>query len=500
MPLYFYFNIYSILIEIFFLFCSLVLILFGVIISKNSKYGHILFNKSMQFLCFQILILGLILILNQSAIYLISWNNLLIYNSFSFYAKVIILVLILGWFFSSLDSIKKEKIYNFEYWVLIILMLISLFFIFQVYDLLSAYLTVEFLNLILYVLASFKRSSEYSTESGIKYFILGAFASSLLLFGFSLLYSITGLTNFNDLYIFFVEVDLLSNISIYNTINLSLSFILIALLFKLSVAPFHMWAPDVYEGSPSSITALFAILPKLAIFSLLLKFCLVIFYDLLNLWSYILIFCVICSSFIGTFTAFAQIKWKRFIVYSSISHLSFMLLAIISNDLTSINNLFIYLIIYLIMTLGFFVFFLNFYYFQFPLSYQTRYFSSLNLLILLNPILAASLGIILFSMAGIPPLAGFFAKFFVIFSAIKYKMFNLVFLILLCNCISCFYYIRLVKLLYFNSTLPKIFSVIIPLSKVNTFLLGFCILLLLFISLDFEFLVLLTNLMSFTFI
>nr|YP_009295182.1 NADH dehydrogenase subunit 2 [Dasya binghamiae]AOH77194.1 NADH dehydrogenase subunit 2 [Dasya binghamiae] len=500
MAINFSFSIYSILLECYLLFCSCLLLLFGVFLSTNLNWGYLLINKNVQYLFLQILILGIILIYNQYPIYLITWNSLLINNSFSFYSKIFILLISMLWFIISLDCILKEKIHNFEYWVLILLNILAVLLITQVYDLLSTYLVIEFQSLIFYILASFKRNSEFSTESGIKYFVLGASSSSFLLFGFSLLYSSTGLTNFNDLLNFFIDCNLITNLNINSTIFLSVTLILISLLFKLSAAPFHMWAPDVYEGAPSSITAFFSIISKLPILSLLLKFTLFIFYDLFNFWSSILTFSIILSAIIGTFSAFAQIKWKRFIAYSSVSHVSFFLLAIISNNLESVNNLFIYLIIYLFMVIGFFAFFLNFYHYKFPFFSQLRFLKNLNLLVIINPILVFSLGIILFSMAGIPPLAGFFSKFFILFSAVANNAFYTIFIVLICNCIGCFYYLRLVKSVYFDFNTPKLFLVLVPLSKFNASMLGLSIYLIIFLFLNFDLLFLFTNLLSFSFL
>lgn len=493
-------NIYSLIVESYLVFCTCLLLLFGVILSTNVTFGYVLLNKNIQYLFIQSLLLSFLLLFNQFPIHSIIWNSLLINNSFSFYLKLFILILSLLWFSLSLNCIIKEKINNFEYWILILLNIISILIIIQVYDLLSTYLAIEFQSLIFYILASFNRKSEFSTESGVKYFVLGALSSALLLFGFALLYSSTGLTNFNDLQNFFINSNLILNLNLSSTIYVSVSLILVSFLFKLSAAPFHIWAPDVYEGSPSSITAFFSIMPKLPMFGLLLKFVLNIFYDLFNFWSYILIFSIILSAIIGTFSAFAQIKWKRFIAYSAVSHVSFLLLAVLSNDFESINNLFFYLIIYLIMGILFFSFFLNYYFFKFPFFYQVRFLKELNLLIMINPILAFSFSILIFSMAGIPPLAGFFSKFFILLSSIKYNMFYLIFIVLVCNSISCFYYLRFIKLMYFNFKLPNRFLVIIPLTKLNSFILGISLYFIILLFFDFDLVLLFTHLWSFSFL
>nr|YP_011017742.1 NADH dehydrogenase subunit 2 [Heterosiphonia pulchra]WQF69565.1 NADH dehydrogenase subunit 2 [Heterosiphonia pulchra] len=492
-------NLYSIIVEIFFVFSCLIILLFGVIFSYEPKFGYLIINKIIYKLFLQILILGLILILIQNPIYMLSWNSFFISNSFTCYSKILVLIISILWLLFSINYILKEKLINYEYWVLILLIIVALFLIIQVNDLLSTYLTIEFQSLIFYILASFNRSSEFSTESGLKYFILGAFSSGLLLFGFSLLYSVTGLTNFNDLSLFIIQINLISDDLVYNMIFLSFCFILISFLFKLSVAPFHMWAPDVYEGAPSSVTALFGLMPKLPIIGLILKLNLIIFYNFFNLWLYLIIFCIVCSSLIGSFSAFAQIKWKRFIVFSSISHLSFFLLALICNNFESVTSLFFYLIVYLIMSISFFNFFTNLFFYKFPFYFQIRFFEQLKSLMMLNPLLGMFLGIIIFSMAGIPPLAGFFAKFFVLLNAVKNSFFILVFIILLSNGISCFYYIRLVKAIYFSTNEPKYFLVIMPFEKQSSFVLCFCIFLLVFLIFDFNFIFLCTNLLALNF-
>lgn len=488
-------NIYVILTESYMTFCACFLLLVGVILNQNLKYGSTLITKNIQFLFIQVLIFCLVLSWNQYFIYATVWNNLLINNSFAFYSKIWILVLIILWFFISLHNVNLEKILNFEFWILILFCSVASLLILKSYDILSVYILIEFQSLIFYILASFKRNSEFSTEAGIKYFILGALASSFLLFGFSLLYNITGLTNFNDLSLFF------SDLNHYNyNVFISLSFILVSLLFKLNIAPFHMWSPDVYEGSPSSITAFFSLIPKLIIINLLLQLLTVVFYNYINFWYYIIVFCILFSSMIGVFLAFKQNKWKRFIVFSSISHFSFILLPLLLHNNENINNLFQYLFVYLIMNLNFFTIFLNLYYIKIPFFYQTRFLINLKTFTILNPLIAVSFGVTLFSMAGIPPLAGFFIKFFVIFSALKAKTLNLILIILFFNVISVFYYIRLIKLIYFNFEQPTKFEIYLPLNKFPSIILVLNLYILLLIFYENELLYLFVNMLSYSFI
>lgn len=488
-------NFYSVLVEIYIVFCGCFLLLISVIFNNNLYYGSNLIIKNIQFLFIQILISCLILSWNQHFIHSTIWNHLLISDFFSFYSKTLTLLFVILWFLISLNNINLEKINNFEYWILILFSLSASLLILKSYDILSVYLLVEFQSLIFYILASFKRNSEFSTEAGIKYFILGALSSSFLLFGLSLLYNITGLTNFNDLHLFFVN---LNYVDYY--IFISLSFILISLLFKLNVAPFHVWSPDVYEGSPSSVTTFFAIIPKLIIASLLLRLLTTVFYDLINFWYYVLVFCIIMSSLIGVFLAFKQTKWKRFIVFSSVSHFSFLLLPLLSVNGESLNNFFQYLFIYLIMNLSFFSIFINVYYKKPPFFYQIRFLKSFKSLVILNPLLSLSLILVLFSMAGIPPMAGFFIKFFVISSALKSKIINLTLIILIFNAISVFYYIRLVKLIYFSFQLPDKFNVYTPLNKLSSIVLILSLYLLLFFFFESELLYLFSNMLSYSFV
>lgn len=491
-------NFYPILTEIYIVFCSCFLLLVGVILTNNLKYGYTLINQNIQFLFAQIIIFSFILSLNQCSIYLVIWNNLLINNVFSIYSKIWTLFFVIFWFLISYNNQNIEKLNNYEYWILILLSIVASLLILKSYDILSIYLLIEFQSLIFYILASFRRNSEFSTEAGIKYFILGALSSSFLLFGFSLLYNITGLTNLNDLYLFFINQNNYYNFNL--NILTSLSFIMISISFKLNVAPFHLWSPDVYEGSPSSITAFFALIPKIVMISLLIKFLTIIFYDFINFWYYFIIFCILGSSFVGTFLAFKQVKWKRFIVFSSISHFGFLLLPILAVSSESLNNLFQYLFIYLIMNVSFFSVFLNLHYVKIPFVYQIRLFNKLKSFVILNPLLSLSISLILFSMAGIPPMAGFFIKFFILFSAINVKILNLILLILFFNAISVFYYIRLIKITYFDFKLPLKFDIYLPINKSSSYILILCLYLLIMVFYDYELLYLIINLLSFSFI
>nr|YP_010944691.1 NADH dehydrogenase subunit 2 [Palisada intermedia]WMC20763.1 NADH dehydrogenase subunit 2 [Palisada intermedia] len=494
----FYLNIYPILVEFFFLITICFCLVFAVILSGSTSFYFPVLINNINFFFLQILIYSFCLIINMSPIYIIYWNNFLICDSFVFYSKNLILFFSIVWFFIFFG---EKKILNFEFWILILLSILSIFFLIQSNDLLSVYVNIEFLSLTFYILASFKRNSEFSTEAGLKYFILGAFSSSLLLFGFTLLYGFTGLTNFQDLSIFFNgSFKFITGFFLSSGFFLSLFCILTAFLFKLGTAPFHYWLPDVYEGSSTIVTAFFAILSKLPILILLIKFIFVIFLDLsYQEIFYFLLFCTLTTSIIGTFGAFSQLKWKRFLAFSSISHLGFFLLNLCTLNPINLTNLIIYLIIYLIMTCSFFSFFNSLIVLKYPNVYFKRFLHSVSFLNLLNPVLGFSFAIILFSFAGVPPLAGFFSKFFVLFSAISQNFFGIVFLLLVLNCLACFYYIKIIKQIYFqkfeNITLP----IYISSSKTNIFVFGFLLLLTLFGFLNLDFLFLIADLMCLNF-
>lgn len=495
----FYINLYPLITEFFIFTIVCFLLIFGAVFSNSEVKNFPTLNKSINFLSLQTLFLSFILLVNHNPIFMLNWNNLLIFDSFAFYTKFILLILVKFWFVIFFN-IKKNYL-NFEFWILNLISLLSLFFIIQSYDLLSVYISVELLSLTFYVLASFKRNSEFSTEAGLKYFILGAFSSVLLLFGFSLIYSFTGLTNFQDFILFFAGHFYLRNNFLTLGILTGLFFIITAILFKLGVAPFHFWVPDVYEGAPTPITALFAILPKIALFGLIIRFFFSVFLDFLaNYTSSFFLICTFLSSLLGTFGAFHQKKWKRFVAYSSISHLSFILVSLCSINLDNLNNLFCYLIFYITMTVAFFSFFSFFNTKKVNKIKNNRYLNSLNFLSVINPAASVSITIIFFSMAGIPPLIGFFIKFFVLFSVISNKFIGIAVAILVFNCVACFYYIKFIRMIYFNNNFRvKNLPITICIPYSTSLGLGILIFLMVFISFNFEFIFILTNSMCISF-
>jgi len=310
-------------------------------------------------------------------------------------------------------------------------------------DLIVFYIGLELQSLALYVLASFNRENLLSSESGVKYFVLSALSSGLLLYGCSLIYGFASSTNFNLI---------AENIN-SNSLGLSFGivFILVGLAFKISAVPFHMWAPDVYQGSPTSVTAFFALLPKIAALTVFIRFLYVPFINMIGQWQMIIIFLSIASMLLGSIAAIGQKNLKRLIAYSSISHMGYALAGLSIGSNEGIQSSIIYIIIYLLMNLAFFSC-------VFMMRKNDKYFENLDDLSGISknhPILSFAFMLILFSLAGIPPLAGFFAKFYIFKAVIEQSMYFLAIVGLLSTVIAAFYYLRIIKIIYFDPQKEK---------------------------------------------
>jgi len=334
--------------------------------------------------------------------------------------------------------IKEIKINYFEYTLLLLFSVLGMFFMISSNDLMSFYLGLELQSLALYILASIDRDNLKSNESGIKYFVLSALSSGLLLYGCSLLYGFTGSTNFD-------EINLRMEIENTGAI-FAMVFILVGLAFKVSAVPFHMWTPDVYQGSPSSVTSFFAVVPKVAGMAILIRFVQIPFEQLIDQWKNILVFMALASIILGAVAAIGQTNIKRLIAYSSIGHIGYALAGISTGTINGYSSSITYISIYVIMNLGVFGCI-------FLMKKEGKYCEDIKDLAGIskqNPLLAISFLIIMFSLAGIPPLAGFFAKFYVFMSVIESGMYTLAIIGLLSTVISAFYYLRIIKIIYFD--------------------------------------------------
>jgi proton-translocating NADH-quinone oxidoreductase chain N len=359
----------------------------------------------------------------------------------------------LGSLIISLNFIIDNKVNIFEYFILILFSVFGLLCFIASFDLISMYISLEVQSLAFYILASLRKDSSFSTEAGLKYFILGAFSSGILLLGISFIYGVVGTTNFENLGKFFIGFDFFifsaDIFDVNNRIILGIICIFIGILFKLTAAPFHMWAPDVYEGSPYHVTVIFSVIPKIGLFGVAIKIFYFALYEGLFYWQSVALFCSILSIIIGTLKALQQNKIKRFLAYSSISHVGFLLLGFATGTFIGLQSLLFYLIIYTIMMLNIWSILISLN-IKNKKYKQIRYINDLQGLVKTDPLLAYTFAINMFSMAGIPPLAGFFAKFYILFVSLE-SGFNLfvIFSILL-SVVSAFYYIRFIKIIFFD--------------------------------------------------
>lgn len=436
--------------EVFLVSASILLLVYGVVFSTSRQKSYPILAGNLSRLALLAIALTLLLVVNQPINAGVFFYQSLILDDLSSFLKTLILICSFTSIFISVDYLKQERLNSFEPVILILLSTASMLFMVSSYDFISMYLAIELQSLSFYVLAASKRDSEFSTEAGIKYFLLGAFSSGILLFGCSLIYGFTGLIHFEELAKLFSGI---SELSFFNSsgILLGILFLAVGFLFKLTAVPFHMWAPDVYEGSPNSITAFFLITPKIAILGLFVRLFLYSFYNFLFPWQTIILISSIASMILASLAAMAQKKIKRLLVYSAIGHVGYMLLAFSCGSLEGIQALFLYLVVYIVMTINMFTSLLSLR--QRGQGLSMKYIGDLHQLVKTNPILSATISINLFSIAGIPPLAGFCSKFYLFFAALSSSLYVGALVGVITSVISCFYYIRLIKIIYFEN--PK---------------------------------------------
>jgi NADH-quinone oxidoreductase subunit N len=371
------------------------------------------------------------------------FNGSVVIDYLSSFMKIIALLAAALALLISSNYLRVFKIFKIEYPILVLSSVLGMLVMISSNDLIVFYMGLELQSLALYVLATFNRDQLKSSEAGLKYFVLSALSSGLLLYGCSLIYGFTGSTNFN-----IIAEQLNSNE--YAT-TFGIVFILVGLSFKISAVPFHMWAPDVYEGSPTSVTLFFTMVPKIAALTVFVRFLYVPFLNLIDQWQIIIIFLSIASMLFGAISAIGQTNLKRLIAYSSIGHIGYTLAGLTTGTNEGIQSSIIYITIYIIMNLGLFSCLLM-------MKRNNVYYEDINDLSGLSknhPLLSLSLLVILFSLAGIPPLAGFFAKFYIFKSVLEQSMFFLAIVGLLSTVIAAYYYLRIIKIIYFDKEKEK---------------------------------------------
>jgi NADH-quinone oxidoreductase subunit N len=363
-------------------------------------------------------------------------------SKFAQFAKILILMGSALSIVLSSDYMRREQAQRFEFPVLIVYATVGMMMMVSANDLIGLYVGLEMQSLALYVVASIRRDTLRSTEAGLKYFVLGALSSGMLLYGCSLIYGFAGTTDFLGL------------AGIFSTLNgdvpvglvFGMVFLIAGLAFKVSAVPFHMWTPDVYEGAPTPVTALFAVAPKVAAICLFLRVMVGPFGELIEQWQQIIVVISILSMGLGAFAALVQTNIKRLMAYSSIGHMGYALVGVAAGNEAGTSGVLIYMSVYLFMNVGTFACIL-------AMRQQGRLVEGINDLAGLSkshPMMAVALLIFMFSMAGIPPLAGFFGKWFVFLAAIDAGLYTLAILGVIASVVSAFYYLRIVKIMYFD--------------------------------------------------
>ena len=430
-------NLNLILPEIFISLSIMFLLILGVYKKEGSK---LTFNISLL-----VLLITAIITFNET--FAISRTTL--FNDsvvIDYMASLMKIITLLGAFLSLIISssyLKTFKIFKIEYPILILSSVLGMMVMISSNDLMVFYMGLELQSLALYVLATFNRDQLKSSEAGLKYFVLSALSSGLLLYGCSLIYGFSGSTNFN-----IISNQLNSNEYV---LTFGIVFILVGLAFKISAVPFHMWAPDVYQGSPTTVTLFFTMVPKIAALTVFIRFLYVPFLNLLEQWQMIIIFLSIASMLFGAVAAIGQTNIKRLIAYSSIGHIGYTLAGLATGSNEGIQSSIVYISIYIIMNLALFSCLLM-------LKRNNEYYEEIEDLSGLSknhPLLSLSLLIILFSLAGIPPLAGFFAKFYIFKAVLEQSMYFLAIVGLLSTVIAAFYYLRVIKIIYFDKEKEK---------------------------------------------
>jgi NADH-quinone oxidoreductase subunit N len=390
-------------------FCFIVLLLSGAALSSVAAGSHTMFGGSF------------------------------VVDDYARFLKLLTLVGSGGALLLSLDYLTLENQQKFEYGALFLLSTLGMLMLISASDLIALYLGLELMSLPLYVIAASNRENVKSTEAGLKYFVLGALSSGMLLYGASLIYGFTGTVNF-------AGIAKATQSGAGLGLIFGLVFLFVGFCFKISAVPFHMWTPDVYEGAPTPVTAFFAAAPKVAGIAIFARTTVVAFPGITHEWQQIVVFVSIASMALGSFAAIGQRNIKRLMAYSSIGHMGYALVGLAAGTPEGVQGVLVYMSIYVAMTLGTFAVILS----MRRDGKLVENISDLSGLARTHPTMAFFLGVLLFSLAGIPPLAGFFAKFYVFLAAIKAGLFTLAVIGVLTSVVGAYYYLAIVKIMYFD--------------------------------------------------
>jgi NADH-quinone oxidoreductase subunit N len=401
-----------------------------------------------------LLILVGVLELSLPAGKLVTFGGSFIVDDFARFLKVLALIGSVATLVLSAEFLSDPSRRIFEYAILVLLSTLGMMVLISAGDLIALYLGLELMSLALYVVAASNRDNAKSTEAGLKYFVLGALSSGMLLYGASLVYGFTGTVAFSGIAAAAKTGDV--------GIVFGLVFLLAGLCFKVSAVPFHMWTPDVYEGAPTPVTAFFASAPKVAALAVFTRLTLTAFPGILSQWQQIVVFVAIASMVLGSFAAIGQKNIKRLMAYSSIGHMGFALVGLAAGTVEGAQGVLVYISIYVAMTLSSFAIIIA----MKRKGQSLENISDFTGLSRTNPTLAFFFAMLLFSLAGVPPLAGFFAKWYVFVAAIKAGLFALSVVGVLSSVVGAYYYLLIVKVMYFDEPLTKLDPVRLELGTV----------------------------------
>ncbi|PWC55859.1 NADH-quinone oxidoreductase subunit NuoN [Azospirillum sp. TSO22-1] len=420
--------------EIFLACAGMALLMLGVFRGEGS-------TRMVAYLTVGALLFAAFLSLGYGSGRVVTFNGLFVMDAFGVFMKVLVLVASSLAVVMSLGYIEREQMNRFEFPILMLFATLGMLMMISANDLISLYVGLETQSLSLYVIAAFRRDSTGSSEAGLKYFVLGALSSCLLLYGSSLVYGFAGTTAFDKI------ATLLAG-GTHPSVGLIIGLVFVAagLAFKISAVPFHMWTPDVYQGAPTPVTAFFAVAPKVAAIALLTRVLIEPFGHMAHSWQQIIIASSIMSMALGAFAAIVQTNIKRLMAYSSIGHIGYALVGLATGTQEGVRGVLIYMAIYLFMNVGAFAVILC----MKQKGRMVEDIKDLSGLARTNPMLAAAMAIFMFSMAGIPPMAGFFSKLYVFLAAVQAGLYVTAIIGVLTSVVGAYYYLRIIKVMYFD--------------------------------------------------
>ena len=425
-------NLGAALPEMFMAVSALALLMLGVFAGKDKAF------RTVSWLAVAVQVVAIILVMTGEGG--TAFFGQFSADAFAKFCKVMILIGSATGIIMAMNFAERENMARFEFPILITLATLGMMAMVSATDMLSLYLGLELQSLALYVVAAIRRDTVRSTESGLKYFILGSIASGILLYGMSMVYGFTGSTNFSVL----AEILTAGNLPVGAMVGMA--FIFAGLCFKVSAVPFHMWTPDVYEGAPTPVTSFFAVAPKIAGLALFIRVAIGPFGGVVEDWQQIIVLISILSMAVGSFAPLRQENIKRLMAYSSIGHVGFALVGLAAGTKDGVTGILVYLGIYLVMNLGTFAVILC----MRRNDRMAEEITDLAGLAKTKPLMAAITAILMFSMAGIPPLAGFFGKFYVFKAAVDAGLVTLAVIGLVTSVVSAYYYLRIIKVMYFD--------------------------------------------------